>query len=294
MANNHHTQPEPTTLSNHHPLLPANLALDFLTRDYRPTLILALPESQYGEPIRHRLLFSNAAFEKHPELNSDGLHQMFANMAGSSIRIGPWIVHITIIDSCAEDIAVVTASSFENERARFLGSGATTPGSGDLADGVWGAASLKAGGRLPDDDLQRPRRPSISDIADTSDADLTLEGQCRILAGLVDGGRRRSAVSTKAPGSEHARECGRDTKTAIIKEKDDQDRKRDLVPIVDWRKPSEYDPLHFKNLRGVDWDDTAFGPMSGWSSTLGSIALTMMESPVPIALYWGTLLALYL
>ena len=264
--------------------LPA-LAFAFLARDYRPTLILALSDCAYGFPVRHRQLFANPAFQKRPELNAPGLHDMFANTAGSSIRIGPWIVHITLVDFHGSDAAVITASSFENERTRFLGSGSSTPGGGE---GAWGAACENGAETAPDEDVREPRRPSILEIGigeDYPEPDLALVNH--ILSEAV-----KAPVTSAWPVVQ--RRC-----SAVVGETSDEDgdaleddgavreTKPDHVPIVDWRIPGDYDPLHFKNLRRVDWSETAFGPMGSWSPTLRSVALAMMDSPVPIALYWG-------
>jgi hypothetical protein len=129
----HHTETPDHKTSTVHKVGPHNLltlAFELLLRDYRPTLILALSEPLQSNHslVDYQVIFANDSYKRAKELNDDGMYQAFANGAGKSCRCGQWIVHVTLIESPSGMIAIAVASSFENERDRFVGSGNGTPG----------------------------------------------------------------------------------------------------------------------------------------------------------------------
>ncbi|KAL1296620.1 hypothetical protein AAFC00_000109 [Neodothiora populina] len=67
-------------------------------------------------------------------------------------------------------------------------------------------------------------------------------------------------------------------------------------PSYDWTRlpASDTMPEHVQFARGIDWANTALGPIETWSADLRQMCNLIMASPHPAAMYWGEeLIAIY-
>jgi hypothetical protein len=263
------------------------LAIEFLSHDSRPTLMLGLSEARPPNLTDYKVLFTNDAFLQQSELNSPEMYSMFANMVGCCTRVGDWITRISPVNGPSGGVAVITATKIGAELCKIQ---MPEPKhiAGDLV-GVWGKVSPKPAetvgdtetesigddvqpapaGTLndlksPEDDVRRPYRPSLDEFGISEGRFANRNDSTSQPRGFESktGHQQPSEPALSSPSFFQAtgsraktKSTDRGERTAIqTSEAQSSAMRRQRKPIIDWRIPSKvYDTLHFQNLRSVDW-----------------------------------------